>query len=443
MSRAQTHSLRRLRSLTAAAGALFLASAFPVQAQTSDVNNAGARQEKLSELDALIEESTVSAQRAGELAAEIAALKKDETTVAAALIQSAKTERKLSQDIAPIEDRLTVYRQQEDAIRASLNARREVLAEVLAALQRMGLNPPPAILVKPQDALASVRSAILLGAVVPELRAETEILLADMESLRKVTISIQAERERLLVALKAQSEEKIRLDQLVEERKLLRSQSENALKFEKKRIDELAQRSKSLKELLAGLDKEIALAEKQAAEARQSEELAAAGAGAVNPAPAPARIAPSGSFLAAKGSLAFPVAGSVKAQFGAPDDAGGKLQGITLAAKPGGRVIAPVEARVLFADTFRSYGNLLILDAGEGYHMVLAGMERLDVAQNQFVLAGEPIGVMGGKRNAAGVAKTVADGGPPLYIELRKDGKTIDSGPWWAGGPSGRTNNDT
>ena len=56
-----------------------------------------------------------------------------------------------------------------------------MLAEVLGALQRMGLNPPPALLVKPEDALSSVRSAILLGAVVPELRSQTEALLADLK----------------------------------------------------------------------------------------------------------------------------------------------------------------------------------------------------------------------------------------------------------------------
>ena len=65
------------------------------------------------------------------------------------------------------ERRLEAMRGDEDAARLSLHERRGLLAEVLAALQRMGRNPPPAILVTPDDALASVRSAILLGAVVP------------------------------------------------------------------------------------------------------------------------------------------------------------------------------------------------------------------------------------------------------------------------------------
>ena len=114
-------------------------------------------------------------------------------------------------------------------------------------------------------------------------------------------------------------------------------------------------------------------------------------------------------------------------------------QGYTLTTKPGGRVIAPADATVLYADTFRSYGNLLILDAGEGYHVVMSGMYRLDVSQNQFVLAGEPVGLMAER----GAPNDVAAGGPALYIEFRKDGKPVDSGPWWAGGPLGRTNNDT
>ena len=232
-----------LASAALAAGLALSAPPVPAFAQAA-APAAERKQASVEELDALLEAASVSDQRARELAAEISALKKDETSVTAALIQSAKTERKLSQEISPIEDRLMEYRTQEDAIRQSLFARREVLSEVLAALQRMGLNPPPAILVTPQDALSSVRSAILLGAVVPQLRGETEILLADMESLSKVMVSIKAERERLLAALKNQAEEKIRLDQLVEEKKSLRTSSEAALKEERARIADLAKQSK-------------------------------------------------------------------------------------------------------------------------------------------------------------------------------------------------------
>ena len=106
---------------------------------------------------------------------------------------------------------------------------------MLGALQRMGLNPPPAILVKPEDALSSVRSAILLGAVVPELRAETEILMADLKELSRVVTSIEAERDRLTTAMTAQAAEKERLNLLLEAKSRLRTESETALAAETKK----------------------------------------------------------------------------------------------------------------------------------------------------------------------------------------------------------------
>src|SRR5690606_14207960 len=120
-----------------------------------------------------------------------------------------------------------------------LRARRGVLAEVLAALQRMGLNPPPAVLVRPEDALASVRSAILLGAVVPEIRSETEMLVSDLDTLARISASIAAERDRLRDRVVEQIEEKERLARLLEEKEILRKQSETVLIEERQRTREL------------------------------------------------------------------------------------------------------------------------------------------------------------------------------------------------------------
>lgn len=143
---------------------LLFACVSPVHAQEQvDAKRA----ETVKQLDELTGQISLSADRVASLDKEIADLKKDQTTLTAALIQSAKTEKKLTEDIAAIGDKLTDLHEREDGIKLSLKGRRAALAEVLAALQRMGLNPPPAILVRPDDALASVRSAVLLGAVVP------------------------------------------------------------------------------------------------------------------------------------------------------------------------------------------------------------------------------------------------------------------------------------
>ena len=160
------------------------------------------------ELERLSAEIEISERRRSKLQAEVAEIRKDNASITAALIQAAKTEKKLAEDVAAIEDKLAALRGQEAGLRESLHERRAVLAEVLGALQRMGLNPPPAILVRPEDALASVRSAILLGAVVPELRGETMVLVADLKELAERAGQLEAEID-LLIDERARHEERL------------------------------------------------------------------------------------------------------------------------------------------------------------------------------------------------------------------------------------------
>ena len=108
-------------------------------------------------------------------------------------------------------------------------------------------------------------------------------------------------------------------------------------------------------------------------------------------------------------------------------------------ASPGAYVTAPADGWVLYAGPFRSYGQLLILNVGDDYHVVLAGMERIDVSQGQFVLAGEPVGAMGKVHLASVSAAAAANENPTLYIEIRRNGKPVDPGPWWEPAGSGRT----
>ena len=93
----------------------------------------------------------------------------------------------------------------------------------------------------------------------------------------------------------------------------------------------------------------------------------------------------------------------------------------------------------MYAGEFRSYGQLLIINAGGGYHIILAGLTRIDAAVGQFVLAGEPVGAMGAGAAASAAGLTGAsarpkaqDAPPVLYVEFRKDSRPFDPGAWWA-----------
>jgi len=413
-----------------AAAALMLAM-LPFAAlaqQASDLD--GRRAAIAGEYEAVTRQITLSKERIQGIEDEISGLRKDEQTLTAALIQAAKTERKLSEDADAIGGKIEALQLQQDDLKLSLGERRGVLAEVLAALQRMGLNPPPAILVRPEDALASVRSAILLGAVVPEMRAETEILVADLKELSRLAASITAERERLLATVADQVAEKERLGLLIMEKGKLRSRSEELLAGEQARSVELAAKAGSLRELIETLETELAAA-------RSAESNASL------PVPEEKRLAAPVPFKAMTGKLRLPAAGSLSGGFGKPDGAGGSLYGDIVTTQSGAIVTAPADGVVLYAGPFRSYGQLLILNAGDGYHVVLAGMGRISVSLGQSVLAGEPIGTMGEARLASAVSIGTENSAPELYVEFRKDGKPVDPAPWWAETVSGRTGNDT
>ena len=117
----------------------------------------------------------------------------------------------------------------------------------------------------------------------------------------------------------------------------------------------------------------------------------------------------------------------------------GTARGDTMETSANAIVTAPADGWVLYAGAFRAYGNLLIIDAGTGHHIVLAGMDRIDVGQGQFVVGGEPVGIMGQIRLAGVTAAAAENDNPTLYIEFRKDGDPVDPDPWWERVSAGRT----
>jgi murein hydrolase activator len=404
------------------------------------------------ELDVLSQSITVSDEKTRALEAEIARLEKSRQSLRDEILKSAAMRKDMEEKILAGEKRLEGMREREAGVRASLHDRRGLLAEVLAALQRMGRNPPPALLVTPDDALSSVRSAILLGAVVPGIRKETDELIDDLSALMDIKSDIDRERTELTDAMQLRLEEEKRSELLVAENEALANTNSRTLAAERRRAEELAARATSLEGLIGGLEREIgsvrdaaALAKSQEEERRnQSEaEREKARALARDNVPDKNRIAPAYEFQDLQAKLDFPAAGDVLRRFGEADGTGHESQGMTLATNAGALVTAPSDGWIVFAGTFRSYGRMIILNAGEGYHLVLSGMDKVNVREGQFVVAGEPLAVMGEKRVASVNALTLETDKPTLYIEFRKNGKPVDSQPWWSAKYSGKARNDS
>lgn len=413
---------------------------------------AAKRDQTRAELETLSKSINLSSDKVSELQQSIANLEKSTQSIRQALIESAARRKGLEKQILESEKKLADLGVKEDGIRRSLHERRGLLAEVLAALQRMGRNPPPALLVTPDDALASVRSAILLGAVVPGIRKETDKLAADLASLAALQTASAAEKAGLTATMTDSIEEERRMDLLLAENDKLSRSSAAELQAERKRSEELAGKATSLEGLVASMESEIASVRDAAAAARQAEEnrklltdeqRAQAKALAESGVPDKNRIAPAYPFGELKAKLELPVAGDILRQFGDADGTGHEAMGMTVATNPETVVTAPADGLVVFAGAFRSYGQMIILDAGDGYHLVLSGMDTINTRQGKFVFSGEPLAVMGAKRVASATALALETDRPTLYIEFRKDGKPVDSRPWWTAKDTGKARNDS
>ena len=385
------------------------------------------------ELATLRDQQRRALDNEAKLKSDIEAIGTDRRKFNAQLIESAERVRAIEAAIIKANERIKPLDDREQEIRKSLDERRGVIGEVLAALQRIGRRPPPVIMGRPEDALESLRTAMLLGSVLPGMRQETTALANDLSELSRVRKDLAEERERLERDLKMIADEGLRLTMLTEQRQKQLQDMEKSLATEHQRATQIGRDADNLKDLIGGLERNLdgttratrlaarATDEKKALDIRTD-------AAAVKDL---GRLAPAVAFASAKKRLPLPVNGVKIREFGASDGLGGAEKGLSIATRNGSTVTAPCDGWVVYAGPFRNYGQLLILNAGDGYHVLLAGMDHISVDLGQFVVTGEPVAVMGSRAQASATV-TAGSGQPVLYVEFRKDGTPVDPGPWWA-----------
>jgi septal ring factor EnvC (AmiA/AmiB activator) len=255
------------------------------------------------------------------LESDVEAIRTDRARLSAALIETTGKIRDFETRADAAQKRLNGLSGQQQAIRVSLGHRRAVVGEVLASLQRMGRRPPPALLVRPEDMLSAIRTSMLLGAVLPELRAETEALVSDLAELVKLRSAISGERDTLSREIAGTREERQRLSMLTDARQQALSAAEHDLDAEHQRTRDLVRKTTSLRDLIASVESDInqrAADDAAKAEAARKQADAAKNEGKTRVAGMPsspfndvARLAPAIAFADAKGLLPLPVGGTL------------------------------------------------------------------------------------------------------------------------------------
>ncbi|WP_300301788.1 peptidoglycan DD-metalloendopeptidase family protein [Ferrovibrio sp.] len=380
-------------------------------AGSSLAQNPQAPQQQLQDVQKRLQESR---QRERELGQEAAKLAQKQRDLQKKLVTAARKLQTQEDLVSQSEEKLARLITDEQAAGKALEARRGELAETLASLAHLSRQPPEAMVLAPGSALDMVRASQLMAALVPEIEQRAARLKDELTRLGRLRQGVAAEQERLGKAIDQLDRERRDLEFLQAETAAAAQETAEQRDSEREKSTQLAAQAKDLRALVDRLlEQERREAERRAAEARSRGTPKKGG-----------DREPPEAYAALEGSAALPARGRVVGRFGQSDENGVPLRGIRIEARAGGQVIAPADGKVMFAGPFRGYGQLLIIAHGGGYHSLLAGFGRIDRSVGQWVLAGEPVGLMG---NSPGEK-------PVLYLELRRKGETVNPLPWLASG---------
>lgn len=304
--------------------------------------------------------------------------------------------------VSALEQRIGNLSKEKSQKTTNLKQRRHQLIQMLAALQRLSRHPPVALISLPASPTDTVRSAILLRGAVPRIELEADKLRQDLSRLAVLRSNIALESEELARAGKALEVERRELAVLINHKIKLERKASAESTIAKSRISQLAAQARNLQDLINRLAVERRKRARQIPKPRKK------------PTAKMAHTTPSTGRL--------PVQGKIVQRFRRSGSKSGGKKGITIETRTDAHVIAPGHGQIVFAGPFRGYGQLLIIEQDGGYHVLLAGLSRVDAAVGDEVLEGEPVGVMGSPPGQK----------PKLYFELRRNGRPVNPLPWLA-----------
>lgn len=378
--------------------------------------------EKLGELETQMRDGRSQIDRFKRSAAQ---LQREQADLRQRIIIAAANAQARERELGSVEQKLAGLETQEAAAVGLLQTERQKLGLLLAVLQRMGREPPPALIIRPDNATAAARSAMLLSAVVPEAQAKAVDLGKRLEVLRGLRKQAAAERLNVAAAVGALDKDRTVLTQLLSQRRAMMQETLENLDATQERVQTLAEQAQDLKALLESLRAEDSRPRIRGRGPAVVDRIASAGASRALP------------LDRLRGRLRWPANGQLVSRFGGADGSGGHLRGIYLETLAGSTVTSPCDGKIMFAGPFRGYGQMLIISADGGYHIVLAGLTDINGVAGQVVLAGEPLGRMGkagGTRLASRTALrgVTGESSLKLYIEFRRNDAPVDPVPWFA-----------
>lgn len=318
----------------------------------------------------------------------------------------------LTRTIRAYEHGLTALREglrraaiRETAMRQRFEAERDRVQRLLGVLQSIETSPAPLLLLHPSGPVGTARSGMIVSDITPALHREAAELRAELEEIALLRALQESAADTLRGGLAGVQRARTGLSQAISNRTDLPER----LLEDPQALSDLVNSAETLRSFAEGLG-----------------DLKVTGADA------PLHIGE------ARGALPLPVGGSVLRRAGEADAAGITRPGLVIATEPRALVTAPWAATIRYRGPLLDYGNVMILEPGDGYLLVLAGLAELYGETGQVLPAGTALGLMGG--NAPNADLILADAGKggganrseTLYMELRQGGTPVDPGIWFA-----------
>lgn len=323
--------------------------------------------------------------------------------------QAAATAARIQQaeaDIQAAQARIAIIARMQRAQAARLSARQEPVVRLTAALQMIARRPLAMALVQPGSVNDAVHMRAVLDQILPVIRQRTVGLRAELDRSRALRATAQQAADALARAQADRQERQAALAMLETRKRLAARDYRTTAGMESERALALGEQARDIVDLMDRLE--------QAGDLR--EQLAVLPGPLLRPArPDQVATPPTERDTLSSGPPPYrlPVMGQLVTGMGEVNDGGVRSRGLTLVTQPGAQAVAPTAGRIVFAGLYRGYGQILIIDHGQGWTTLLTGLHRVTAQVGDSVRQGDPIGITG-------------QGRATVTIELRRNGRPVD-----------------
>lgn len=372
---------------------LFFTAAFLLSLSPA---HADKKQEKLQSIEQKMAEEKV---RQAELKAQAEKLEKDMKGLKTDLIQTTASVQKQERTIQDIETKLTELQNTKQEQEANLSKQRKTLAELILALERIRRLPPETLIARPDAPLQTAQAATVMGSILPEINKRAAQLKTDLDALATVEQDLTDQKENLEQTSQKLKTDQDKMNKLINERSKTLEDTKSKVAAKSAEIASLSKEAKDFRELIKKLEKKNREIDQRTGNANSHKDKESRkGSESTGP---------------ALGTGRLPVSGIIKTRYGETDDIGATSKGITFKARPGSVVVAPLSGTVRYTGSFRSFGNIVLIEHKNKFHSLVAGLGKIDTFVGQRVDAGEPLG-------------TLPDDSGRLYYELRYQGDPVN-----------------